>query len=183
MARYKVEIHSKTNWDALYNLNNKLVMDNSANGMMIFRDVKHIEEEETYGRRKNKTRTKYFIECELLGYNRNAKLIGAFDENTLKRILMFNDVYKMRRLYLDHIEALEVMQAKESNIQLEAEYGSVWMAECIKAVEEGKTLKAVKIYKDNTGKTLKEAKDFVLNELKPKYYIDPEETAGDIMYG
>lgn len=116
MARVKIKTYSESNLHALYNLNNKLVMDNTANGMIIFKDVKITTEEETYGRRKNKTRQVQYIECEVLGYNRNGKFIGAFDESTVKHILSFYDLYNMRRLYLDHIEALEAMQAKEAEL-------------------------------------------------------------------
>jgi ribosomal protein L7/L12 len=38
---------------------------------------------------------------------------------------------------------------------------------------EGKTLLAIKEYRDGTGKTLKECCDYVIEVLKPKYYRDP----------
>jgi ribosomal protein L7/L12 len=45
--------------------------------------------------------------------------------------------------------------------------------EVIKALREGNSLLAVKIYKEATGKTLRESKDYVRDVLKPKYYIEP----------
>jgi hypothetical protein len=44
------------------------------------------------------------------------------------------------------------------------------MDEIKQALREGKTLLAVKLYKDNTGKILRESKDYVCDVLKPKYY-------------
>lgn len=47
------------------------------------------------------------------------------------------------------------------------------MDKVIQALREGKLLMAVKIYKESTGKGLKESKDYVCDVLKPKYYIVP----------
>ena len=116
MARVKVKVYSESNVDSLHNIANKLIMNDQANGMMLFRDVKIIKEEEHYGRKKNKVRVNIFVECEVLGYNRNGKFVGAFDKDTVSRILLMYDLYKMRRLYLDHIEALEAMQAEEAKL-------------------------------------------------------------------
>ena len=51
-----------------------------------------------------------------------------------------------------------------------------WMREVKQSLREGKTLMAVKIYKDNTGKGLRESKDYVVDVLKPKYYVESKET-------
>jgi hypothetical protein len=44
------------------------------------------------------------------------------------------------------------------------------MREVKQALREGKTLLAVKIYKDHTGKSLMESKNYVCDVLRPKYY-------------
>jgi hypothetical protein len=49
-----------------------------------------------------------------------------------------------------------------------------WMKDVKQALHEGRKLLAVKIYKENTGTGLKEAKDFVFDTLVPKYYREPK---------
>ena len=51
-----------------------------------------------------------------------------------------------------------------------------WMREVKQSLREGKTLMAIKIYKDNTGKGLRESKDYVVDVLKPKYFVEFKET-------
>jgi hypothetical protein len=48
-----------------------------------------------------------------------------------------------------------------------------WMRDVKQALHEGRKLLAVKIYKENTGTGLKDAKDFVFDKLVPKYYKEP----------
>lgn len=168
MARIKIEIHSEKKANALLLFNNKIIMRDESNGMMIFKDVELIEEKETYGRRKNKTRTKYYIECEVLGYNHNGKFVGSFDVSNVKYILMHYDLYKMRRIYLEHIEALKAMQTEEEKLNELPVIDKV-----IQSLENGYLLRGVKLYKEGTGKSFKESKDYVLDVLKPKYYREP----------
>jgi ribosomal protein L7/L12 len=49
-------------------------------------------------------------------------------------------------------------------------FDKTWMREVKQALREGKTLLAVKIYKDHTGKSLMESKNYVCDVLRPKYY-------------
>ena len=48
-----------------------------------------------------------------------------------------------------------------------------WMRDVKQALREGRKLMAVKIYKENSGTGLKEAKDFVFEKLVPEYYKEP----------
>jgi ribosomal protein L7/L12 len=56
------------------------------------------------------------------------------------------------------------------------------MKEVIDALKKGLILNAIKIYKNNSDVGLKEARDYVVNVLKPKYY-KPSKTMTDFMNG
>lgn len=50
-----------------------------------------------------------------------------------------------------------------------------WMQLVKQELREGRILMAVKLYKENTGKGLKECKDYVFDVLKPKYFVKSKE--------
>lgn len=48
-----------------------------------------------------------------------------------------------------------------------------WKREVKDALRSGQTILALKLYKEATGKSLRDSKDYIYDVLKPKYYRDP----------
>lgn len=136
---------------ALRAVNNKLIMHKSH--LFLFTDVKVTTEEETYGRKKNKTRNVEMVQCQLHGWNKDGEFMGVFEESYIKTLVSQFDILALRKNYIEFQKKFEAMTA------LEKKYNELPLMDQVEALlREGKKLHALKLYKEETGKGLKEAK-------------------------
>ena len=78
--------------------------------ILLIKDFKFIEEEVKYGFRKKKTKTVFFlIECTLLSYNNDGEFIGVNTDETVKRLLMWYDLYELRKAWNNFNKVYKVM--------------------------------------------------------------------------
>ena len=164
MVRFK--LNSKLPIDTLQKLGNKLLLFQSS--IIMFSDVQIELEKEKYGIRKKKTRNVSYLKCKLYVYNAvTADVEEINNEHYIKTILSLFDISEMRCDYLTHIKELKVMQS------LEEKYNEPSYMEKVDAyLKEGKTLAAVKVFKDATGKSLQESKEHILNIYYTHYKKD-----------
>ena len=111
----KIKIGKKESITELRSIENKLLMTSQGTVVMVT-GVKTTLETETYGRRMNKTRQVRYLHCTLHGYNTKGDFRGTHDKQQTEHVIRMYGLYAIRRNYLDHIKALEAMQALEAKI-------------------------------------------------------------------
>ena len=160
----RIKLNSKIPIDELKILENKLLMFDRNTSVLMFTDVSIEVEDESYGRKKDKSRKITYLSCKLYGYNAKDDFTFEHDEDFVKMVLTLFNISEMRKNYLDHLKELNAMQELERKIN-EPSY----MENVLAFLKQDKLLSATKEYKTATGKSLQESKNDVLEIFKKHY--------------
>lgn len=96
-------------------MENKLLLFSGSHQMFLIADVSVTEEEETYGRKLNKTRQVEYLHCQIYGYNSDGQFLGTHDEDGSRRFLEY-DLFPLRKNYLDLHKQWQVMGTLEKTL-------------------------------------------------------------------
>lgn len=151
----RLKLNSKLPVDKLKKVENKLLLFQS--NIIMFTDVRIVVEKVRYGLRKNKFKNVSYLACRLHVYDSIDQTPVVSDSDVyVKSILTLFDVYQMRRDYQSLMKEVNTMQ------ELENQYNEPsYMDKVYAHIKQGKKLAALKEYKDATGKSLKESKDYI----------------------
>jgi hypothetical protein len=128
-----------------------------------------------FRRRKHKKqapRDKWYItELVANGYHKNGKFVGTYNDDWCERTVNnvdsgHIDLYEYKRAWDDMQVQIDAMKQYEQECRMEAE--ELKYKDVIALIREDKSLQAMKVYKDMTGKTLEECK-IAVKQLKEKY--------------
>jgi hypothetical protein len=114
----------------------------------------------------------YVTELKVLGWFSDTKYITSYSEEFCVEFLKYN-LYEMRKTWLDMKEQLEGFNFKLEPIVQKTdaeriEEGRLWMDVMEECLRNGNSLMALKIYKENTGKSLQECKAYIMS-IKDNY--------------
>jgi hypothetical protein len=157
-------MNSKYPVDTLKELENKPLLFDRGNDIIMFTDVGIVLVDEKYGFLKDKTRKVDYLQCKLYGYDRKFAQVYEHTEEYVKTVLTLFNINQMRKNYLDHLNKLDAMQEFEKKLN-EPSY----MENVLAFLKENKLLSATKEYKQATNKSLQESKNDVL-EIFEKHY-------------
>ena len=110
----KVKLEEYHDLSSLRSVEDKIIMFKET--PVLFTNLRITQEEERYGRKKNKVREVKYINADVYGYNRNGEFLGIFDSDFVKHLLLMYDLLKMRKNYLEFIKGLELIQNKEAEL-------------------------------------------------------------------
>lgn len=107
----------------------------------------------------------YVVDMKVEGYNGTLKFIGTYDEDYCKRMVLSHDDPYYHEYNLNDMAGawMDIVEQQEAFLEHEAKMKADQYMDTVKSlIKEDKPLQATKVYKDATGKSLKDSKDFVL---------------------
>ena len=114
MTLVKIKVKSMLNSvNDIKSVENKLLLGGENHRLIMFTDVKVVTEEETYGRKNNKTRNVRYMYCKLHGWNNDGDFTGHYSEELVSFYLRNYSILRLRRNYLDFKKQLDAMLAVE----------------------------------------------------------------------
>ena len=113
----KLKLNGYIQMNVVRAMEDKILLFNGSHSMILINDVQVTEEEETYGRKGNKTRQVQYLQCKVYGYNPSGKFLGVHDEETARRYLEY-DLFNLRKNYLDLKEQWQVMGKLEKELNM-----------------------------------------------------------------
>lgn len=164
----KIKINKHIDLTAIKAVENKMLMSYDHNHLILINNVRTGTEEEATKRGK-KIEVEYLY-CDMYGWNSKGEFVGTSDTSDGKDFLEQFDILQLRKNYIEFERQWTMMHEKQERLvkPTQSSY-SKCMESCISEVKQGNLLMATRIYKDTMGITLKEAKDYIFTELRPKY--------------
>lgn len=95
---------------------NQILMYESFPRLLIFTDLSIKEFEETYGRRKNKTKKVRELYCRLIGWNYKGDFVGDYGSEEIKKVLNHFDILSMRKTFLEFQKQYNAMLEYHENL-------------------------------------------------------------------
>lgn len=100
MATVKLKLNSYIDTGAIRSLQNEFLLLESQCMIFMIKHVKFNTQEETFGRKKKKTRNVQYLTCEIVTWSESGHFISSFDAFNTRRLLERN-LMNMRRSYID----------------------------------------------------------------------------------
>jgi hypothetical protein len=111
----KIKLNSLIDLSALKFVENKLIMFSGAHRLLLITDVKVVTEQETYGRKKNKTRQVKYVLCNVHGWNNQGEFTGTYDQYLASQYLQY-DLLHLRKNYIEFQKQWEALHALHEKI-------------------------------------------------------------------
>jgi len=112
----KIKVTSSIDLSDLRAVNNKLLLLGGSHQLLMISGLKVTTEDETYGRKMNKTRKVKYVHCSIYGYNMDGEFMGTYDEDSVGFYLRHYSFLNMRKNYLEMKKRWEAMHALEEKI-------------------------------------------------------------------